>query len=137
MKEYRKDPKLRLTTVLWLMAVHSFTVGLFLIIQIPKMMDVLGFHLEHEHFFPAQGGIFHIVMAVGYALAARDCVRYRCLIVFSIFVKAAATLFLLLYFAFADKILMILFSGIGDGVFCLMLYLTFISYDKHLKPKSV
>ncbi|MGB2905967.1 MAG: hypothetical protein WBB73_02635 [Candidatus Aminicenantaceae bacterium] len=137
MKESENDPKLRLSILLWLMAVHSFLVGTGLIIQVPKMMELLGFRPVHEHFFPAQGGIFHIVMAFGYALAASDSVRYRCLILFSIFVKAVATLFLLSYFVFIDGILMILISGIGDGVFCVILYLSYISYDKHLKKKSV
>jgi len=137
MKEYRSDPKLRLSIVLWLMAGHSFLVGAGLIIQLPKVMELLGFQPCHEHFFPAQGGVFHVVMAVGYALAACDSVRYRCLALFSIFVKAAATLFLLSYFVFVEGILMILISGIGDGVFCVILCLSFISYDKHLKKKGV
>ena len=137
MKEYRSDPKLRLSIVLWLMAVHSFLVGAGLIMQVPKVMELLGFQPCHEHFFPAQGGVFHVVMAVGYALAACDSVRYRCLALFSIFVKAAATLFLLSYFVFVEGILMILISGIGDGVFCVILYLSFISYDKHLKKQGV
>lgn len=137
MKEGRNDPMLRLSIVLWLMAVHSFLVGVGLIIQVPKVMELFGFQPCHEHFFPAQGGVFHVVMAVGYALAAYDSVRYRCLVLFSIFVKVAASLFLISYFVFVDGILMILISGIGDGVLCLMLYLSFISYDKHLNKKSI
>ena len=136
MKKYRNDPTLRLSILLWLMAVHSFLVGTGLIIQVPKLMELFGFHSVHEHFFPAQGGIFHIVMAFGYALAASDSVRFRCLILFFIFVKAVATLFLLFYFVFIDGILAILISGIGDGVFCVILYLSSISYDKHLKIKT-
>lgn len=137
MKEGRNDPMLRLSIVLWLMAVHSFLVGAGLIIQVPKVMELFGFQPCNEHFFPAQGGVFHVVMAVGYALAAYDSVRYRCLVLFSIFVKVAASLFLISYFVFVDGILMILISGIGDGVLCLMLYLSFISYDKHLNKKSI
>ena len=76
------------------------------------------------------------MMAFGYALAASDSVRFRCLILFFIFVKAVATLFLLFYFVFIDGILTILISGIGDGVFCVILYLSSISYDKHLKKKT-
>jgi len=137
MNEYRNDPKLRLSIVLWLMAVHSFLVGAGLIIQVPKVMELFGHQHWHDHFFPTQGAVFHVVMAVGYALAAYDSVRYRCLVSFSIFVKAVATLFLLFYFVFVDGVLMILISGIVDGIFCIILYLSFISYNKHLKKKSV
>jgi hypothetical protein len=137
MKDYRNDPKLRLSVVLWLMAVHSFLVGTGLILQVPKVMEFFGFYPVHQHFFPAQGGIFHVAMAFGYVLAARDSVRYRGLILFSIFVKALATFFLLSYYVFVDGIMMILISGITDGVFFVILYLSFISYDKYLKKKSV
>ena len=137
MKENKNYPKLRLSIVLWLMAAHSFLVGAGLIIQVPKVMELFGFLPCHEQFFPAQGGVFHVVMAFGYALAACDSVRYRCLIPFSIFVKAVATLFLLGYFVFVDGILMILISGIGDGVFCVILSLAYIPFDKHLKKKRV
>jgi len=118
------------------MAVHSFLVGVGLVIQVPKVMALFGFQPCHEHFFPAQGGVFHIVMAGGYVLAALDSIRYRCLALFSIFVKAAATLFLVSYFVFIDGILMILLSGIGDGALCLALLLSFLSYDKHLKKRG-
>ena len=47
------------------------------------------------------------------------------------------SLFLISYFVFVDGIPMILISGIGDGVLCLVLYLSFISYDKHLKRESM
>ena len=137
MIEYGKNPKLQLSIVLWLMAAHSFLVGAGLIIQVPKVMELFGHQHGHDHFFPAQGAVFHVVMAVGYALAAYDSVRFRCLISFSIFVKAVATLFLLIYFVFVDGKLMILISGIGDGIFCIILYLSFISFDRHLKKKSV
>jgi len=128
-----ENPRLRLSALLWIMALHSFVVGAGLIIQVPKLMALFGFQPCHEHFFPAQGGVFHIVMAFGYALGAYNCVKYRCLIQFSIFVKAAATFFLLFYFVFVDRILMILISGIGDGIFCAALALFFILFDKHLK----
>jgi len=133
MKENKNYPKLRLSIVLWLMAAHTFLVGAGLIIQVPKVMELFGFLPCHEQFFPAQGGVFHVVMAFGYALAACDSVRYRGLIPFSIFVKAVATLFLLFYFVFIDGILMILISGIVDGAFCVILYLSYHSYVKSLK----
>jgi len=133
MKKSGSDPKLRLSFVLWIMAAHSFLVGTGLIIQLPEVMEWFGFLPGHEKFFSAQGGVFHVVMAVGYALAALNSLRFRCLIQFSIFVKAAATLFLLFYYVFIDSITLVLISGIGDGVFGVALYLSFISYNQHQK----
>ena len=43
-----------------------------------------------EPFFVAQGGVFHLVMAAAYLLAARDPARQRGLVDFSILVKLAA-----------------------------------------------
>lgn len=133
MKSLLRDPSRRLTILLYIMAVHSFSVGAGLLIQVPELMALFGFQPCYENFFPAQGGVFHIVMAMGYALGAYDRVKYRCLIQFSIFVKAAATVFLLLYFLIIDRILMVLISGLGDGLFFAVLVWSFILYEKHRK----
>ena len=126
-----KTPRSRLILILWLVAFHSFFVGIGLIIQIPEIMKLFGFDSCYEHFFPAQGGTFHIVMAIGYALAAYNVERFHCLVIFSIVVKAAATVFLFTYYFAIEPIWMILFSGIGDGIMGLAIYLSFRSYSKN------
>ncbi len=107
---------------LWLVAIHSFMVGLGLVLFPKPLIGMMGFETCTERFFPTQGGVFHIAMAVGYALAAWRPSRYDCLIQFSIIVKGIATLFLLSYFLFVDSILMVLFSGLTDMAMGLILW---------------
>lgn len=120
----------RLALVLWLVAIHSFIVGVGLIIQFPAVMKLFGFFSCNEHFFPAQGGVFHIVMAIGYSLAAKNPDQYRCLVIFSIIVKGIATVFLLTYYFVVESIWTVLGSGIIDGIMCLLIYFSYISYVK-------
>jgi len=66
MGRYVKDilfrhPDKLLSTVLWLVAVHSITMGLVLITQPAVFMELAGFSPECERFFPAQGGVFHLL----------------------------------------------------------------------------
>ncbi|MGD9486405.1 MAG: hypothetical protein AB7W47_00135 [Calditrichaceae bacterium] len=123
-----KNAESRLSLVLWAIALHSFMVGLGLIMQPPVIMKLFGFKSCGEHFFPAQGGVFHIVMAFAYAMAAGNLQKNRALVIFSIGVKAAATVFLLIYFFVIESIWMVLLSGIGDGIMCLLIYVTYIGW---------
>lgn len=118
----------RLMMILALVAVHSFCVGIGLIIRPAELMRMFGFGLCYERFFPTQGGVFHIVMAIGYIMAAVDVDKYRCLAIFSIVVKLLATVFLLTYFLFMEPIWLVLASGIGDGLMGLLIYLSLRSY---------
>ena len=120
----------RLSVILWITAFHSFCVGVGLVIQIPDVMRFFGYTMCTESFFPAQGGVFHIVMAVGYALAGYNPQSYRCLASFSVFVKAAATLFLLVYYFFFKSIWSVLVSGIGDGILMALIWVTLHTYRK-------
>ena len=117
--------------ILYAIALHSFTVGIGLVIQIPEIMTWLGFGNCHEHFFPAQGGVFHIVMAIGYTMAARDPFKYQCLITFTIIVKALATVFLISYFFLFEMIWMILISGLTDGLMCIAVYWARTNHQKY------
>ncbi len=135
--EWLKSPKKRLSLFLWLVAIHSFSVGLGLIIQIPSVMEFFGYGICSEHFFPAQGGVFHIVMAVGYALAAGDPDRNKCLVIFSIFVKGMATVFLFTYYFAIERIWSILVSGIGDGLMMIIILLLWLSYSNALRDKNI
>ena len=49
-------------------------------------------------------------------LAATQPVRHHGLVVLSIVAKFTATVFLLVYYAFGDRVPMILLSGLGDAL---------------------
>ena len=124
------EPRTRLSIVMWITAIHSFVVGLGLIVQHPEIMKYFGFDHCMECFFPAQGGVFHIVMAFGYALAAVDSDKFYCLAFFSIVVKLCATIFLFTYYFAVESIWMILASGLQDGILFILILFSFLSYNK-------
>ena len=66
------DPSRRLRLLLRLVAAHSLAVGLALVLAPADVFVRLGYAPLGERFFPVQGGVFHIVMAAGYLMAARD-----------------------------------------------------------------
>jgi len=108
-----------------LVAIHSISVGIGLIVIPFSALNYLGFHGEAERFFPAQGGVFHILMAACYLLAARNLRKNEPLVYFSAFVKFGATLFLLLYYLFSESILLLLFSCVTDFIMGLVIYLLY------------
>ena len=83
---------------------------------------------DGEHFFPTQGGVFHLLLFVVYLMGATHIEKYYYFIVFSIFVKAVATLFLTIYCFAAEFKWIIFLSGIGDGVMGLMIFWAFQYY---------
>ncbi len=105
-----------LSLVLWVVALHSLLVGIGLVVRPSSLMATFGFGPCYERFFPTQGGIFHIVMAIGYGLAAKDPVQHASLILFAIIVKTIAAIYLLLYYLIIDPLWIVLFSGVIDGV---------------------
>jgi hypothetical protein len=114
-----------LSVFLWLVALHSFIVGIGLIILPSSVFELLGFELTFDRFFSTQGGVFHIAMSVGYAIAAYDKIKFRQIILFSIIVKFIATVFLITYFLFITSQWLVILSGISDllmGVSILYLY---------------
>lgn len=123
-KSHLRKGKL-LSLFLLLVALHSFLVGVGLIVFPPALMEFFGYGVCTERFFPSQGGVFHIAMAVGYAMAAYNLKRYECLIIFSIIVKFMATVFLFVYFFLVSSIWLVILSGISDflmGLIILILY---------------
>lgn len=114
-----------LSVFLWLVAIHSFLVGIGLIVLPSSGFEFLGFDPTFDRFFSTQGGVFHIGMSVGYAMAGYDKIKYEQLIVFTIIVKFIATIFLITYFVFISSHWMIILSGITDllmGVIAMYLY---------------
>jgi len=112
-------PDRRLQLILVLVCAHSVGVGLGLVLQPRLILGIFGFNICTERFFPTQGGIFHIVMAVAYGMAAWNLIKYRCLILYSIIVKGMATIFLSIYFFAVQSIWSIMLFSICDCAMCL------------------
>jgi hypothetical protein len=120
---------------LWLIAVHSFIVGLVLIILPGESLSFFGFHVI-EKFFSTQGGVFHIVMSIAYVLAAENLGKSDLVIYFSISAKFIATIFLFSYFLFKNIIWVVAFSGAGDLIMGILLLILFINYKKELNAQE-
>ena len=125
-----RDPARRLSALLFLVALHSVLVGVGLIWHPSALMTRMGFDPCHEPFFPTQGGVFHVLMAVGYALAAVDLQRNRCLALFTVVVKTTATIFLILYWGLAGRQPVVLFSGLGDGAMAIAVAWAYVSWRR-------
>ena len=125
---FRRHPARALSAILWLVALHSFLIGLALITQPPFLMRWAGFSPDSEHFFPAQDGIFHVLMAVAYLMGAIQVERFRYFIFFSIFVKAGATVFLMIYCFGVEFKWVVLLSGLADFGMGLMITAGFVNY---------
>jgi len=115
----------KLSLILLLVGIHSFVVGLLLIIRPDNVFSFFGFNMVNEPFFPFQGGIFHIIMSIGYILGALNPDRFSGLIIFSIIVKISAAVLLTFYFFITGSALIILLSGIADGLMGLFIYLIY------------
>lgn len=110
-----------------LVALHSCAVGIGLIILPSSAFEFLGFEPTFDRFFSTQGGVFHIAMAVGYAIPCFNLNRFKSLITFSIIVKFIAAIFLLLYFTLVKTQLLIILSAVSDlliGATLLLLFFT-------------
>ncbi|MGA7143502.1 MAG: hypothetical protein WBY47_03275 [Desulfobacterales bacterium] len=124
-----------LSTVLLLVAFHSLVMGLILITQPSALMRFAGFGPNCDRFFPTQGGVFHLLMFVLYLLGAIHIEKYYYFIVFSIFIKAVATFFLLIYAFVVEFKGVILLSGIADGIMGLMIFMA-LQYYLHAKTMN-
>lgn len=117
-----------LQIILILVCLHSFMVGVGLIFMPGKLMPFFGLAVPVEKFFQVQGGIFHIVMAIAYFIAALWYDRNKGLILFIILSKFLATVFLFSFYFLVEMAWIILFSGIADclmGLAILWIYLKF------------
>lgn len=115
----------KLTSIfLWLITIHSFFVGILLIILPSHLISVFGFNEVENNFFQIQGGVFHMVVCFAYVAAALNPVQNFQMIQFAIFAKIFAFIFLFSYFLFVQSINSVLLSGIGDllmGIILLLL----------------
>ena len=106
-----------LQIILIILCIHSSMVGAALIILPAEVMPFFGLTVPVEKFFPAQGGVFHIVMAFSYFIACMWFGRNPGLILFIILAKFIATVFLFSFYFLVEMAWIILVSGITD---CLM-----------------
>lgn len=108
-----------------IISLHSLVVGLGLIFLPFSILELLGFNGQSQRFFPAQGGVFHIIMAIGYTMASINMKSKETLIIFSMIVKFSATIFLFIFYLFVEQMLMVLLSLITDlfmGLIILFFY---------------
>ena len=103
-----------LKVFLILVTIHSFCVGLGLILIPLEYYDLFGFQAYSGNFFKIQAGVFHIVMCGAYVPAAINPVGNRIMVRYAIFAKMVATVFLVSYACFVDMVWMVLVSGIFD-----------------------
>lgn len=112
--------------LLQLIALHSFAVGLALIVLPFGALSWFGLTVDPYRFFSTQGGVFHIVMSIAYLLAARSPVQERSLVIFIIGAKWIAFFFLGSYFLFSEMVPMIALSAVGDGLMGLLVMLFYL-----------
>ena len=123
-------PDLQIKIFLWLIALHSFFVGIGLILFPPSYLEFFGFINYQYSFFQAQGGVFHLVMSVAYLMAIKFVYKSPGLILFSITAKFMATVFLLTYYLFFENSWMIIISAFGDASMALILYVLYNRFRK-------
>ena len=96
-----------------LISIHSFAVGLFLLF-LPDWSTVFGGWGEVEHrFFPRQGGVFHLVVAVGYL---NEYFRHRTVSLMVIAKSMAVAFLLVMSFINEDQAWAVPLSAAGDGL---------------------
>jgi len=125
------NPCKALSIILWLIAIHSFIVGLGLVFMPADILEIFGFTVA-EKFFSAQGGVFHIVVCMVYIGGAIDIVNNKLLIYISIAAKFIATFFLLFYYFVITDIWVVLFSGLGDFLMGLIILLVLRKCNQEL-----
>ena len=121
-----------LVITLWLVTLHSFVVGIAMILLPTDWISYFDITLSEHRFFITQGGVFHIVMAIAYGMAAYYVNGSSALIKFSIIAKFIATLFLLSYFIFFNQFVIIFLSAIGDFCMGLLILIVYKKYKEEI-----
>ncbi len=135
MQLFKSIPLFRLT--LQLIALHSFLVGIALIVLPFGVLSWFGFTVDPYRFFSTQGGVFHIVMSVAYLLASRNPLSEKSLLIFIISAKWIALIFLSLYFLFVEMVPVIAMSAVSDGFMGLLVLLFFLELYTTQKDSHV
>ena len=95
----------------FLVALHSFLIGLMLIFATARILGFAGWEEVPRLFFPRQSGVFHIILAVGYLWEYR---RHGT-IGLMLMAKTVAVVFLLIMSPWKEA-WSVPFSGIFDGL---------------------
>jgi len=111
---------------LYLIALHSFCVGIALIVLPFGILSWFGFTVDPYRFFSTQGGVFHVVMSIGYLLAARNPLAEKNLLIFIILAKWIAFFFLAFYFMLSEMVPVIAISAVSDGLMGLIVMMFFL-----------
>lgn len=103
----------RLPTIfVWLVALHSYAIGVGLLLLPRVTLPLGGFALPQDLFFVHQGGVFHLVVATGYLMEWHE----RRAISFMVMTKCLATLFLgASWLLIADPPWLVAASALQDG----------------------
>ncbi|MEJ2085181.1 MAG: hypothetical protein P8Y44_05805 [Acidobacteriota bacterium] len=99
-----------------MIAVHSFTVGVFLLFFTRWGVAFGGWQDLHLTFFARQVGAFHFVVAIGYLL---EYFRYR-EVTFLLLTKIIAVLFLVSMMMVEPVPWALSLSALGDGLMALL-----------------
>ena len=125
----KENIRFYLALLLYLFAIHSFTAGLLLIVLPDDGLAYFGFTVKNR-FFTTQSGVFHIVMAIGYALAGIFPQQSKLLIYFIVLAKLLAAVFLFTYYFFIDMIPLVLIFGIADLLMAIALWIIYLKYKR-------
>ncbi|MCZ7556046.1 MAG: hypothetical protein M5R41_06555 [Bacteroidia bacterium] len=120
-----------LRLALLLMALHSSLTGIGLLAQPDFLLRWGGWGEVQQTFFPAQGGVFHILMAVLYVMASRLGAARETLIRLTILVKSVAALFLIVYYAGVEAIWLVGASGVGDALMAVAVFVLWMKEKQH------
>ena len=83
-------PRLPLAPVLALVALHSVVLGLVMLIWPLDVLSFIGWDFQESRFYPAQSGLFLIILGLIYAAA----IRQRAYVGIVVLSKACAVIFL-------------------------------------------
>ena len=123
--------------LLFLIALHSFAVGLALIVMPSSWIKFFGFYGYQNNFFRTMGGVFHLVMVIAYIMAflgvKQNKLQFHGFIPFIIMAKSLAFLYLTLYYFCLNPIITILLSGLADGFMSLLVYLFYRRFKRNQK----
>lgn len=121
---FKSEKKLKIFLIL--IALHTFLIGVALIILPADLFSIFGYNNLNEPFFAIQAGVFHIVLSIGYIVAVNEKCKERYFLQYIILIKFIAFVFLILYYLIAANIPVIILSAIIDlilGILLLMFYL--------------
>ena len=102
----------RLSWFLALVAAHSILLGVLMLFWPLEFLGRFGWEYADSRFFPAQSGLFLLLLGIVYAVAIRE----RALVGLVVLSKAAAFVFLVSEVARGSGPVLLLLTAVIDGV---------------------